>query len=90
MAYLELAELQALNRIPMYMKDWVQRLDEFLKITGKDILQHAGSISYVQAMEKAEREYELYREATLDELSEVEKHFIQQIEQSAKSLNNKK
>ena len=89
-AYLELAELQALNRIPMYMKDWVQRLDEFLKITGKDILQHAGSISYVQAMEKAEREYELYREATLDELSEVEKHFIQQIEQSAKSLNNKK
>jgi len=89
-AYLELAELQALNRIPMYMKDWVQRLDEFLKITGKDILQHAGSISHVQAMEKAEREYELYREATLDELSEVEKHFIQQIEQSAKSLNNKK
>jgi len=89
-AYLELAELQALNRIPMYMKDWAQRLDEFLKITGKDILQHAGSISHVQAMEKAEREYELYREATLDELSEVEKHFIQQIEQSAKSLNNKK
>jgi hypothetical protein len=89
-AYLELAELQALNRIPMYMKDWVHRLDEFLKITGKDILQHAGSISHVQAMEKAEREYELYREATLNELSEVEKHFIQQIEQSAKSLNNKK
>ena len=89
-AYLELAELQALNRIPMYMKDWIQRLDEFLKITGKEILQHAGSISHVQAMEKAEKEYELYREASQNELSEVEKHFIQQIEQSAKTLNNKK
>lgn len=89
-AYLELAELQALNRIPMYMKDWIRRLDEFLKITGKDILQHAGSISHVQAMEKAEKEYELFREVSQNELSEVEKHFIQQIEQSAKTLNNKK
>ena len=89
-AYLELAELQAINRIPMYMKDWIQRLDEFLKLTGKDILQHAGSISHIQAMEKAEKEYELYLETTQNELSEVEKHFIQQIEQSAKTLNNKR
>lgn len=39
-AYLELAELQALNQTPMYMKDWVARLDDFLKMTGKKILTH--------------------------------------------------
>jgi len=53
--YLELAELQALNRKPMYMKDWIERLDDFLKMTGNDILQHAGTISHEQALKKAER-----------------------------------
>ncbi len=41
-AYLELAELQALNRQPMRMTDWIERLDGFLKMTGRDILDHAG------------------------------------------------
>jgi len=40
-AYIEVAEIQAMDRSPMYMKDWVVRLDTFLKMTGKNILDHA-------------------------------------------------
>ena len=83
-AYLELAELQALNRKPMYMKDWVERLDDFLKMTGNDILQNAGTISHKQALKKASEEYEKFKEKAKDELSQVEKHFVQQIEQTEK------
>lgn len=51
-AYLEVAELQALNRKPMYMKDWIARLDDFLRMTGSEILDHAGTISHQQALKK--------------------------------------
>lgn len=89
-AYLELAELQALNRRPMYMKDWIERLDDFLKMTGNNILQHAGTVSHKQALEKAAQEYEKYKEMHKNELSEGEKHFLRQIEQSAKKLSEGK
>jgi hypothetical protein len=88
-AYLELAELQAMNRKPMYMKDWVERLDDFVKMTGNDVLQHAGTVSHRQAIEKAAAEYEKYIVQTKDDLSEVEKHFVQQIETTAKYLKPK-
>ena len=88
--YLELAEIQALNRKPMYMKDWTLKLDEFVKITGNDILKDAGKISHQQALNKAATEYEKYKERTKNELSEVEKHFINQIEGAAKKLDKKK
>lgn len=89
-AYLELAELQALNRKPMYMKDWIERLDDFLKMTGNDILKNAGTISHERALKKANSEYQKYRELTKNELSEAEKHFVKQIESTAKKLNSKK
>lgn len=89
-AYLELAELQALNRKPMYMKDWIERLDDFLKMTGNDILQHAGTVSHQQALKKAKEEYEKYKEQTKNELTEAEKHFVKQIESTTKKLNPKK
>lgn len=89
-AYLELAELQALNRKPMYMKDWIERLNDFLKMTGNDILQHAGTISHERALKKANAEYQKYKELTKNELSEAEKHFVNQIESTAKKLNPKK
>lgn len=89
-AYLELAELQALNRKPMYMKDWIERLDDFLKMTGNDILKHAGTISHERALKKANSEYQKYKELTKNELSEAEKHFVKQIEMTAKKLNPKK
>jgi hypothetical protein len=88
-AYLEIAEIQALNRKPMYMKDWIERLDDFVRITGNDILQNAGSVSHIQALKKANDEYEKYKEKTKNELSAVEKHFINQIESTSKKLKRK-
>jgi hypothetical protein len=85
-AYLELAELQALNRKPMYMKDWVARLDDFLKMTGNDILSNAGTISHQKALEKAHTEYEKFKELNKNNLSKVEKDYIKQIENTAKKL----
>ena len=58
--YLEFAELQALERKPMTMEKWVDKLDEFLKISGRELLDHAGKISTEAARAKAEREYARY------------------------------
>ena len=63
--YIEYAELQALERRPMTMRDWIAKLDEFLKISGRKLLEHAGQISAEQAKAKAELEYGKYR-ALLD------------------------
>ena len=74
-AYLEFAELQALNRNPMYMRDWIVKLDDFLRISERDILQHTGKISHEEAVEKARVEYEKLRQGHLNDLSPVERHF---------------
>ena len=73
--YLELAEVQALNRKPMYMRDWIAKLDDFLRLSGRDILKHAGTISHEQAVKKAELEFEKFHRAELAEPSQVEKDF---------------
>ena len=59
--YIEYAELQALERKPMTMRDWIAKLDEFLKISGRRLLDHAGKISAELAREKAEQEFDRYR-----------------------------
>lgn len=59
--YIEFAELQALDRKPMTMQDWITKLDEFLKISGRELLNHAGKISAETAKAKAELEYDHYR-----------------------------
>lgn len=59
--YIEYAELQALERKPMTMRDWITKLDEFLKISGRELLNHAGKISADDARVKAELEYARYR-----------------------------
>jgi hypothetical protein len=74
-AYLELAEVQALNRKPMYMRDWIAKLDDFLRLGGRDILKHAGKISHEQAVRKAELEFEKFHRAQLAAPSRVEKDF---------------
>jgi len=61
-AYLEFAELQAMNRKPMTMRGWVAKLDDFLRISDREILTHAGRISHELAMQKAELEFEHFRE----------------------------
>jgi hypothetical protein len=63
--YIEYAELQALERKPMTMQDWITKLDEFLKVSGRMVLDHAGSISAEAARRKAEPEYAQYH-ALLD------------------------
>lgn len=78
--YLEFAELQALRKRPMYMKDWIEKLDDFLKITDNDILSHSGKVSSLEARKKAELEYNKYKKITKNELSSVEKHFLNAIE----------
>lgn len=76
-AYLELAEVQALNRQPMTMADWQQRLDQFLTMTGRELLTHAGSINNQLALDKAHQELEKCRAQRIQQPSEVEKHFIE-------------
>ena len=89
-AYLELAELQALNQEPMYMKNWIEQLDAFLKMTRKDILNNAGTISHKQALEKANTEYQKFKKLRENEISEVEKHFLEQVNETEKKLKDKK
>lgn len=74
-AYLELAEIQALNRKPMTMRDWIGKLDEFLKLSGRDILNHAGRITHEEATRKAELEFDRFHRAQLAAPSQVEKDF---------------
>lgn len=89
-AYLEIAELQALNRKAMYMKDWATRLDDFLTMTGNEILTHSGKISHQEALIKAHAEYDKFKEKTKNELSEVEKDFIKNIEDTSSQIKNRK
>ena len=60
--YLIFAEGQAMRRIPMYMKDWIEKLNGFLTLNDREILRHAGKISHQLATEKAEKEYEKYNQ----------------------------
>ncbi len=85
-AYLEIAEIQALNRIPMYMNDWIKQLDNFLTMTGKEILQHSGKISNQKAIEKAHAEYDKYKEKIRNRITQVEKDFMKQIENKTRRL----
>jgi len=61
MAYIEFAELQALNQVPMSQDDWEQRLNLFLMAAGRPLLADAGSVSALEAKIHAEREYDKYR-----------------------------
>lgn len=79
-AFLEIAEIQALDRTPMYMADWIKQLDTFLKMTNKDILQHTGTISHQKAIDKAHSEYEIYKEKVKNRITQVEKDFIKQLD----------
>ncbi|WP_035259017.1 virulence RhuM family protein [Desulfatirhabdium butyrativorans] len=87
--YLDFAELQALSRRPMYMKDWVAKLDEFLKVSERDILTHSGKVSYEAALEKARIEYEKFRKRALEEPSPVERHFVEAVNELKKLENHK-
>ena len=84
--YLDFAELQAKEHKPMYMKDWIAKLDDFLKLSGKELLTHAGTVSAEIAKEKADSEYAKFKERTQYQLSAVEVHFIEQFEEEQRKL----
>lgn len=84
--FLDFAELQAKNHTPMYMKDWIQKLDSFLLLSGKELLNHAGTISAEVAKLKANTEYDKFKERSLEKLSPVEIHYIEHFESERKKL----
>ena len=84
--YLDFAELQAKSHQPMYMKDWIQKLDDFLKLSGKELLTHAGKISAEIAKQKADMEYDKFKVRTANELTPVEIHFLENFEKEQKKL----
>lgn len=88
--YVDYAELRAKEHKPMYMKDWIAKLDDFLRLSDREILTNAGSISAKLAKEKADAEYEKFKERTVYELSPVEIHFIENFERERKKLEKKK
>lgn len=74
-AYIEIAELQAQARKTMTMADWIKRLDDFLRMTERDVLTHAGKVAAEVAQAKAEAEFELYRQRQLAAPSRAEQDF---------------
>lgn len=79
--YLDFAELQALGRRPMYMRDWISKLDDFLRLSEREILSHAGKVSHDDALAKAEGEYEKYRAKRAALPSPVERHFDEAVKE---------
>lgn len=59
--YLAFAETMAQQRTPMYMKDWIERLDAILQLNGRELLSHAGKISHEMALKKSGEEFEKYQ-----------------------------
>ncbi len=80
-AYLEFAEVQALNRKPMHMADWIIKLDDFLRLSDRDILTHAGKISHEAAVKKAEAEFDKFHAAQAALPQPVDQHFEQALEE---------
>ena len=80
-AYLDIAEVRALAHEPMYMKDWLETIDDYLKMTRRNILTTKDRVTHKQAIDKAHAEYEKYRKKQDEILSSVERHFIESIKE---------
>lgn len=81
--YLAFAETMALQHTPMYMKDWINRLDNILQLNGRELLTHAGTISHDMATQKSNEEFDKYKVAQ----KQIEKEeSLEEIEQDIKQL----
>lgn len=85
-AYLEFAEMQARRHIPMYMKDWIETLDGFLKLSKHEILTGAGRINAAMAEKKAKDKYHKFRALQDSQLAKSDKDFIAALEIAEKAL----
>ena len=83
-AYLDIAEINALDRHPMTMQDWINELDSFLKMTRKDILKDSGKISHEQALKKAHEEYDKYMQI---HLTTAEQDYLNILNKEIEELN---
>ena len=88
-AYLEFAELQAMNRKPMYMADWIGKLDDFLRLSERQILHHAGKVSHDDAISKAELEYDRFAAARAALPSPADKD-LENVVREVKQLEKKR
>jgi hypothetical protein len=88
-AFFDMAELKAEMHEPMYMRDWLETLDKFSRDFGVGVLEDAGSISHEDATEKAHREYDIYRATLPDELSDVEKAYLDTLREIQKKLKSR-
>lgn len=85
--YLAFAETMAQQHTPMYMKDWIERLDSILQLNGRELLTHAGSISHQKALEKSSEEYKKYTETK----RKLEKEMsLKELENDINQLKGKK
>ena len=82
-AYLDVAEINALNMNPMTMKDWANELDAFLTMTHKDILNNKGKVSHEEALKKAHEEYNKYMK---NHLTQAEKDYLKIMNEDIKKL----
>jgi len=81
--YLAFAETMALQRTPMYMNDWIERLDIILKLNGRQLLTHAGKISHEMALKKSDEEHEKY---TLNQKAIERLNSLNELENDIKKL----
>ena len=88
-AYLDFAELQAMNRQPMTMQEWIAKLDDFLRLAGREILTHAGKISHEQALAKAGAEYEAFRRSQAQLPEAVDQKFEQTLNEMKRLAKGK-
>ncbi len=85
--YFDFAEVQAMRHNPMYMRDYVEHLDNVLKATGENLLTGAGKVSHTQAIEKAKQEYQKY---IVQNLSPVEEAYLQTIKEVERKVKGNK
>lgn len=85
-AFLDLAELQALRGTPMYMKDWIAHVDDFLRMSRSDVLDNAGRISRELADRRAAEEFSKYKQRLTAELSPVEFAFVESLRSAEKQI----
>jgi hypothetical protein len=84
--YLAFAETMAQQQVPMYMADWIQRLDVILQLNGRELLTHAGKISHEKALKKSNEEFQKYKIVQ----QEVEKEQnLKEIEEDIKKLGRR-
>lgn len=84
--YFDFAEVQAMRKNPMYMKDYIDHLDSILSVTGEQLLLDAGRVSHKQAIEKATQEYRKYQVQTLSPVEEEYLQALKATEQTVKQL----